>query len=809
MRTESQQFYSYVFDFPDSADLTRFDFYAPFIKTLQVPGICVINNLPVEWAILTSSEAIAAKPLLPNLEHLKLDTSGPVEEIHIKWLSRFLCPGLLGFEMLPVSSRSDREDYYPWLDMNTSLHLIDQLSRACPRLKLLQIFPGETSLWPSGQREMMWSRIAELQHLRSLNFSGVKVYNELLNTLGRLPHLENLSFCANKNDPVNDDLPEFRVPLHVPDDSFPSLRNLYLQGLFEDTMNRLFKVPVLFRRSIIVKIIFAFQPFEYRLDMTERSNTLIECLSQNSPHLEDLTIGLLGKYGCFIVTRLAVDAFRHMHLRYLSLTIVNFDSDVELEDFLASVPHLEVLDLGLQQLEPDIFQPFGSHLPKLGLLFFGTIDLENAKELLEKVEQQAASQPIVLCGQAFLEHQWRQPGVPYSPPSDESIYNVASSGIIMKPLLPNLERLIMNTLGDRADESHVKWVSRFLYRGLLAFEMLPSPLGGGEDYYPWLDVRTSFYLIDQVSRACPHLETLIVFPGGTSLWSSGQRTMTWNHIAKLQHLRSFTFSGVKAYNELLNVLGRLPYLENLLFCTSREDPVNNDVEFYKPLHVPDNSFPSLQYLCLQGLFDETMARLFKVPVLFRHLIKTTIVFLDGPFFANVIECLDQNSSRLEDLTIKTPGRHSPFVVTRSAIEAFKHMPLRCLSLDTANFSEVKWEDFLNSVPDLEELHIGLQHLEPQHFQLFASRLPKLRLLCFGIADIGDVNESSERASQRIVPRPVILRGHAYFGPLPLQSSNAYNPPSAESISNAASHAVIEGDELVKPLCGKVALDYTV
>ncbi|KAG8771422.1 hypothetical protein FRC12_003620, partial [Ceratobasidium sp. 428] len=78
---------------------------------------------------------------------------------------------------------------------------------------------------------------------------------------------------------------------------------------------------------------------------------------------------------------------------------------------------------------------------------------------------------------------------------------ILSSGIIMKPLLPNLERLIMNTLGDRADESHVKWVSRFLYRGLLAFEMLPSPLGGGEDYYPWLDVRTSFYLIDQVSRA--------------------------------------------------------------------------------------------------------------------------------------------------------------------------------------------------------------------------------------------------------------------------------------------------------------------
>ncbi|KAG8726067.1 hypothetical protein FRC12_023739, partial [Ceratobasidium sp. 428] len=77
-----------------------------------------------------------------------------------------------------------------------------------------------------------------------------------------------------------------------------------------------------------------------------------------------------------------------------------------------------------------------------------------------------------------------------------------------------------------------------------------------------------------------------------------------------------------------------------VLAETREDPVNNDVEFYKPLHVPDNSFPSLQYLCLQGLFDETMARLFKVPVLFRHLIKTTIVFLDGPFFANVIECLD-------------------------------------------------------------------------------------------------------------------------------------------------------------------------
>ncbi|KAG9073421.1 hypothetical protein FS749_015241 [Ceratobasidium sp. UAMH 11750] len=322
-----------------------------------------------------------------------------------------------------------------------------------------------------------------------------------------------------------------------------------------------------------------------------------------------------------------------------------------------------------------------------------------------------------------------------------------------------------------------------------------------EEEHSWLDQDTSLDLIDHISRTCPRIETLRIFPKGIA--QSGLDDEAYNRIGNLQHLRSFTFSGTMVHERLLEILGQLAHLETLTFCTDYTETWEYDES---PLDVPDDSFASLRQLCLYGLDESTMSRVCKVSRLFRHLVTAVIIFEDQCFDENMsdtarskvaVKSLGRNSPHLENLTIHPRGDNDPFVASWPVIDAFKYMPLRCLNLGEVYFysdedeggeedededdeedkgdededrspstqtrpAVPEWEHLLSAVPQLEALYLERQQLWPGLLALFASELPMLRLFVFDQVRLDAVVASLGNIRAGTATQPITLRADSYF-----------------------------------------------
>ncbi|KAG8702064.1 hypothetical protein FRC09_004972 [Ceratobasidium sp. 395] len=253
------------------------------------------------------------------------------------------------------------------------------------------------------------------------------VHEELLKVLGQLPHLETLSLCTDNMEEWEYD----ESPLAVSDDSFPSLRHLYLYGLDESAMSRVCKVPPLFHHLV---------------KDNGRSDVAVTCLGQNSPHVEELTILPRGDNGLFFISRPTLDKFKRMPLRYLRLGDFIFSGGYEESDdegdegannpsdrfeshqrgeshwknLLSSVPQLEELHLERKPLDPQLLQLIALGLPNLRLLVFGDLDLKKVKS--SGKANPVAAQPITLRGYSYF---WCQKLFNRNLPSEEHIYNAA------------------------------------------------------------------------------------------------------------------------------------------------------------------------------------------------------------------------------------------------------------------------------------------------------------------------------------------------------------------------------------------------
>ncbi|KAG9121295.1 hypothetical protein FRC07_002790 [Ceratobasidium sp. 392] len=430
----------YLVDFPHTTDLTRFDIYSPYVKTIRTSRPYLIY-FPGRW----HGPGVPAQPLLPNLRHLIITTFGSVEADYVNWVPWFLHPGLLGLEMFSIESGGEQNEVHSWLDQRATFYLIDQIACTCPRIEALRLFPAKIADSDVDDCAKIYNRIADLHHLRTFGFSGTMVHQELLEILGRLPYLETLSLHTDWEETWEYD----ESPLEVPDDSFPSLKHLYLYGLDESAMSRVCKVPSLFRHLIQATIIFEDQDFDENLSDNKRSNVAVECLGQNSPHIQDLTILPRGNNGWFVVSWPVINAFKYMPLKCLRFGEVTFYStadndegeeeegdesgannanslpDIHWEDFLASVPYLEELWLEQQELHPSQLPLFAAHLPKLKLLVFGSMELGYAEGSSDLADGHVAKQSITLRGWSYTKP-WKV-GLDgaYAPIQEDIICNAA------------------------------------------------------------------------------------------------------------------------------------------------------------------------------------------------------------------------------------------------------------------------------------------------------------------------------------------------------------------------------------------------
>ncbi|KAG8692719.1 hypothetical protein FRC08_009575 [Ceratobasidium sp. 394] len=395
----------YVFNFPSAINLTRFNIHSPFVKTLRTSGSYIIY-FPNEWRILESQTA--SKPLLPNLQLIAINTFSSTEPEHVGWIPRLLHPGLRGLEMhsLDLEKNQGRSSgVHSWLDRVTCFELVNQLSRTCPRIETLQLYPAKLGEYDKIQYSELYDSIATLTYLRSFTFGGSVLHQELLQVLGRLPYLETLSLRTDSSQDwvFNQD------DIYLPDDSFPSLQHLDLHHLDDSTVSRICNIPQLFRHLTTVNISHR-EDYDDKLSEKKRSNAVVACLGKNSPHVQHLTVLPRGETrGCFVVSWSTIDAFKSMPLRYLRLGGIRLDPslssdssgeapqhhgpEINWEHLLAAVPHLEELHIETQTLEPQELQLFASRLPRLRLLVFKQVELDKGERSAEAVN---ANQPIVL-----------------------------------------------------------------------------------------------------------------------------------------------------------------------------------------------------------------------------------------------------------------------------------------------------------------------------------------------------------------------------------------------------------------------------
>ncbi|KAG9084968.1 hypothetical protein FS749_004796, partial [Ceratobasidium sp. UAMH 11750] len=128
-----------VFSFPKTLDLTRFKLYADFVKVVRarVPYILQFHGQGLNAAL--------QRPPLPNLQRLVLNTHGSADATTFRWVSDLLTPCLKRLEFqsiyLEASGGEDTCQQHSWIEHEECFELISQISRECPHLETLRIFP--------------------------------------------------------------------------------------------------------------------------------------------------------------------------------------------------------------------------------------------------------------------------------------------------------------------------------------------------------------------------------------------------------------------------------------------------------------------------------------------------------------------------------------------------------------------------------------------------------------------------------------------------------------------------------------------
>ncbi|KAG8699947.1 hypothetical protein FRC08_005015 [Ceratobasidium sp. 394] len=362
---------------------------------------------------------------------------------------------------------------------------------------------------------------------------------------------------------------------------------------------------------------------------------------------------------------------------------------------------------------------------------------------------------------------------------------------LQRPPLPNLRRLILNTYGP-ANILAFSWVSGLLTPSLLGLEFQSIHLkeSGGEDTrlsHSWIELEGYFELIGQMSRKCPHLETLRIFPGVPSSWRIAVNGTKYNGITSLKHLRTLALGVIEIDQELFLALVQLPCLETLSLHTDVSWPMKTKND---RIDIPDDSFLTLRHLALYGLSDSSIQVICTLPSLFRHLVKASFIFpgysslkisKQRDFSLMIVQCLER-SPHLADLTVLSSRDNSCLSLYPPVVlDILRHLPLRRLRLDRARLRswgdadqldnddrsvdedtghvEIQWRDFFVAVPHLEELHLDLQPIMSYHLPIFASALPNVKLLTLmGVV----LEEEEEISADRAATQPITIRCPFYL-----------------------------------------------
>ncbi|KAF8594681.1 hypothetical protein BDV93DRAFT_529173 [Ceratobasidium sp. AG-I] len=253
-------------------DFGRFHFYAAFIRRLRFFSSCDYPETVNDWNSLISYTQ--HKRLLPNLQHI-IYFSGSTSQMSC--LTVFLSSTLLSIRCWFAN--------YSNVGIDRASTLLQSIQKICPGLEELSFHPVfKEGLVSSDGPILPVSRIyetcSELQNLRvlatTLNFYDRSVWL----ALARLPRLETLD--------VSDTCFNFALPpaITLPDDSFPSLRNLIVRKLYIKDMQYIWNIPQLVSKLLLVDVAVVSLKDEIDGDM------VFSTICNHSPLIVDLCVKL-------------------------------------------------------------------------------------------------------------------------------------------------------------------------------------------------------------------------------------------------------------------------------------------------------------------------------------------------------------------------------------------------------------------------------------------------------------------------------------------------------------------------------------
>ncbi|QRV92952.1 hypothetical protein RhiJN_20970 [Ceratobasidium sp. AG-Ba] len=394
----------YTFIFPPIMDLTRYNVYAPFIRTLR-------SHLPYN---INFPKQAMPKPLLPNLLRLIAVATSSTELYPFDWMYWFIYPGLLEVK---VQTR-DQEDIchnptfrdHPWSDRASSLEMLERLSLRCPRLRVLRMYPKRLTGCLEEIYLPVYKLVASLTQLRSLTLPGDIVHHELLSALGQLPHLESLYICAEKIS-----MRETQHVVQLPGNSFPSLRRLVLHRFMMDTWSQVFQARPLFCNLITLVIIY---DIPSNMQTTRHLDDPLTRLGSSCSNVRELTLFNRHDSGLnrLILSPAIINILQQMpSMQILSLGCIHFNISLFGEEELSEgsltrslvgwrkllnvIQHVEELHIDDQNLSSQELILIGSHLPRLRLLVFNTVEFDQSEE---PSAVESTIQPITICANSYF-----------------------------------------------------------------------------------------------------------------------------------------------------------------------------------------------------------------------------------------------------------------------------------------------------------------------------------------------------------------------------------------------------------------------
>ncbi|KAG9096682.1 hypothetical protein FS749_007978 [Ceratobasidium sp. UAMH 11750] len=369
-----------LIDLPeDESWLARFDLYAPFVKQLHLEPSS--NNKEPNWRSI--SNAVARRPLLPNLCQLILDVASKLKYLprgfgsseDLEGINAFISPSLLDIR-LPSGLSS-------WLVPNTASRLLKNIVDTA-ELKVLHIYVHVGM----GNPDSAFQTLSRFQHLRALKCTTAMVDCEKLRLLGTLPRLESLQIVSPGEWHVSEDEDEDPPGNWVlPATSFPMLRHLSAHELPDSMIVRFWRLT-----SFIQPLVSLGAKFR-----SETSSQDVICnIFKGSPRLQELSLDL-SDLNDPEVPAAAIDHIKKLPLQRLRILGPDIN---ELTPLTLDMVNLEYLELdNYAYLTIDDMISIAKHMPKLRFLSLGYLNFDRSWELESwNVESDLATpSPSTLC----------------------------------------------------------------------------------------------------------------------------------------------------------------------------------------------------------------------------------------------------------------------------------------------------------------------------------------------------------------------------------------------------------------------------